>query len=86
MKKLIFFAFAATFAVGGAFAKTLKTVPVQKDGTYTYYLEGQCDVPEVCSDDFSGQACSIAFSGIRVYNAPNCIDGNETTIILGKRP
>lgn len=84
MKRSFLVAFALMVGVGGAFANTIAPTVKTADGIYNYYLENNCDVAIVCSEEFDGPACSEILSGQIVYDAPSCISGHETTNILGK--
>jgi type 1 fimbria pilin len=84
-KSLLGLALMVTLASGAVYATINNPVKKQPANVYTYYLEGECDVPVNCSPEYTGPICSEQFEGLAVYNSPGCLPANEVTNILGRK-
>lgn len=87
MKSVFLFAFALVGGICMALAGTQVTAAAQKPvGSYTYYVDGNCDVPVICDDQYEGPSCAQELGTSIVYDAPGCQVAHQTTNILGKLP
>lgn len=84
-KSLLGLALMVTLASGAVYATINHPVKKQPANVYTYYLEGECDIPVSCSPEYTGPICSEEFEGRIVYDAQGCITGHEVTTILGRK-
>lgn len=86
MKRVVLFAFALVAGLGGALAQPQIAKMLKPAGSYTYYLDGACDVAITCDDSFEGPSCASVYSGEVIYNQPGCQLQHQVNIPLGKLP